>query len=165
MPVHPPFSPSSSRPPFIVSTPSSTYRPGGVLTVMVEAETNSSSDFQGFLLQARSGSGDAVMWPVGKFTNINSSQFTALHCQNQQNSTVSQATGAKKKKIQVSWEAPNSGNYGDIYFSVTVVQNYPTFWVGINSSPVRLDSSSGADSVLCSTALLFISLLSLLDYC
>ncbi|XP_060899774.1 ferric-chelate reductase 1 isoform X1 [Labrus mixtus] len=163
MPVHPPFTPSTSSPPFMVSTSSTTYRPGGVITVMLEVETSSSTEFQGFMLQARSRGGNAELWPVGKFTNIDPSLFTALHCQDQQNSTVSQATGTKKIKVAVTWEAPN--NYGDIYFSATVVQDYKTFWVGLNSSLLRRDSSSAAGRVFSPSFLLFISLLSLPVYC
>uniref|UniRef100_A0A8D3BD24 Secreted protein n=1 Tax=Scophthalmus maximus TaxID=52904 RepID=A0A8D3BD24_SCOMX len=32
MPAHPPFSPSARSPPFTLSTSSTTYRPGGVVT-------------------------------------------------------------------------------------------------------------------------------------
>uniref|UniRef100_A0A3Q1EVG5 Secreted protein n=1 Tax=Acanthochromis polyacanthus TaxID=80966 RepID=A0A3Q1EVG5_9TELE len=32
MPVHPPFTPSTSSPPFTVSTSAATYRPGDVIT-------------------------------------------------------------------------------------------------------------------------------------
>uniref|UniRef100_A0A3B4XBI7 Secreted protein n=1 Tax=Seriola lalandi dorsalis TaxID=1841481 RepID=A0A3B4XBI7_SERLL len=32
MPVHPPYAPSTSSPPFTLSTSSATYRPGGVIT-------------------------------------------------------------------------------------------------------------------------------------
>uniref|UniRef100_UPI0037E7E6D5 putative ferric-chelate reductase 1 n=1 Tax=Semicossyphus pulcher TaxID=241346 RepID=UPI0037E7E6D5 len=163
MPVHPPYTPSKSSPPFTVSASSATYRPGGVITVMVEAGTNSSTEFQGFLLQARSRSGNAVLWPVGKFTNIDPSMFTTLHCQSKQNSTVSQASGAKKKKVQLTWEAPSNSNYGDIYFSATVVQDYTTFWVQLNSSTLRPENSAGG--VFSSSSLLFISLLSLPAYC
>lgn len=33
-----------------------------------------------------------------------------------QNSTIAQASGEKRKKVQLTWEAPNNSNYGDIYF-------------------------------------------------
>ncbi|CAK6969385.1 putative ferric-chelate reductase 1 [Scomber scombrus] len=57
MPVHPPFTPSTSSPPFTLSASSATYKPGGVVTVTVEVMKNSSTEFQGFLLQARSRKG------------------------------------------------------------------------------------------------------------
>nr|XP_046263596.1 putative ferric-chelate reductase 1 [Scatophagus argus] len=162
MPVHPPFSPSTSSPPFTLTTSSSTYTPGGVISVTVEAVQNSSTEFQGFLLQARSREGNALLWPVGKFTNIDTTLFTALHCKNMKNSTVSQASGAKRKKVQLTWEAPSNSNYGDIYFSVSVVQDYTTFWVQLNSSALRLDSSgNSAAGVFSPSALLLITLLSL----
>ncbi|KAM9349991.1 putative ferric-chelate reductase 1 [Symphorus nematophorus] len=140
MPVHPPYTPSTSSPPFTLSASNATYRPGGVITVTVEV-TNSTTEFQGFLLQARSRQGNAVLWPVGKFTNINTTLFTALHCNNMENSTVSQASGARKKRVQLTWEAPSNNNYGDIYFSASLVENYAKFWVQLNSSTLRLDSS------------------------
>ncbi|XP_031734519.1 putative ferric-chelate reductase 1 [Anarrhichthys ocellatus] len=107
---------------------------------------NSSTEFQGFLLQARSRKGLALLWPVGKFTNISTTLFTALHCNNMENSTVSQASGVKKKKVQLTWEAPSNSSYGDIYFSATLVQDYTTFWVQLNTSTLRLDSNSAAGS-------------------
>ncbi|XP_022059973.1 putative ferric-chelate reductase 1 isoform X2 [Acanthochromis polyacanthus] len=165
MPVHPPFTPSTSSPPFTVSTSAATYRPGDVITVTLAVVDNSSSQFQGFLLQARSRAQQALLWPVGKFTNINASQVTALHCKNIQNSTVSQASGDKKNEVRLSWEAPSSRNYGDVYFSATLVQDYSSFWVGLNSSSVKLDvSGSSAAAVSSSSALLFINLLSLTVY-
>ncbi|XP_035491644.2 putative ferric-chelate reductase 1 [Scophthalmus maximus] len=166
MPAHPPFSPSARSPPFTLSTSSTTYRPGGVVTVTVEVVESSPSEFQGFLLQARSTQVNALLWPVGKFTNINTSLFTALHCKNMENSTVSQASGAKRKKVQLTWEAPSNCNYGEIYFSATLVQDYTTFWVQLNSSSLRLDNSgNSAAGVVFSSALLFVNLLSLSAYC
>ncbi|XP_068455281.1 putative ferric-chelate reductase 1 [Clinocottus analis] len=164
-PVHPPFIPSTSSPPFTLSTSSASYRPGGVITVTVEVK-NSSTDFQGFLLQARSMAGLDLLWPVGKFTNISSALFTALHCNNRENSTVSQASGVKRKKVQLTWKAPSNSNYGDVYFSATVVQDYATFWVQLNSSALRLDSSgNSAAGVSSSSAVLFTILLSLSAFC
>ncbi|XP_056279662.1 putative ferric-chelate reductase 1 isoform X1 [Pseudoliparis swirei] len=142
-PSHPPYTASTSSPPFTLSTSSATYRPGGVITVTVEVK-NSSTEFQGFLLQARSRKGSEEVWPVGSFTNISRSLFTALHCNNMQNSTVSQASGVKKKKVQVMWEAPSNSNYRDVYFSATLVQDYTTFWVQMKSRTMTLDSSSAA---------------------
>ncbi|XP_074508455.1 putative ferric-chelate reductase 1 isoform X2 [Sebastes fasciatus] len=166
MPVHPPFTPSTSSPPFTLSTSGGAYRPGGVITVTVEVVKNSSTEFQGFLLQARSRQGHALLWPVGKFTNINTTLFTAVHCKNMENSSVSQASRVKRRKVQLTWEAPSNSNYGDIYFSATLVQDYTTFWVQLNSSTLRLDSSgNSAAGVFSSSTLLFISLLSLSAYC
>ncbi|XP_067460726.1 putative ferric-chelate reductase 1 [Thunnus thynnus] len=165
MPVHPPFTPSISSPPFILSTSGATYRPGGLITVTVEVVKNSSTEFQGFLLQARSREGHALLWPVGMFTNIDSTMFTVLHCKNMENSTVSQASGVKRKKIQLTWRAPNNSNYGDIYFSATLVQDYTAFWVQLNSSSLRLDNSgSSTAGVFSSSVMLFINLLSLSAY-
>ncbi|XP_051267958.1 putative ferric-chelate reductase 1 [Dicentrarchus labrax] len=166
MPMHPPFTPSTGSPPFTLSTSSASYRPGGVITVTLEVVKNSSTEFQGFLLQARSRGGHALLWPVGKFTNIDTTLFTALHCKNMENSTVSQASGAKRNKVQLTWASPSNSNYGDIYFSATLVQDYTTFWVQLNSSTLRLDSSgNSAAGAFSSSALLFISLLSLPAYC
>ncbi|XP_054451987.1 putative ferric-chelate reductase 1 [Anoplopoma fimbria] len=147
--------------------PSSSHLPNSLLAVTVEVVKNSSTEFQGFLLQARSREGLALLWPVGKFTNISTTLFTALHCNNVENSTVSQASGVRKKKVQLTWEAPRNSNYGDIYFSATVVEDYKTFWVQKNSSTLRLDSSgnSAAGVFSSSRALLFINLLSLSAYC
>lgn len=41
-------------------------------------------------------------------------------CGHPQNSTVSQASAAKRRRIQLSWEAPLSTNYREIYFRYRV---------------------------------------------
>ncbi|KAK5859413.1 hypothetical protein PBY51_020968 [Eleginops maclovinus] len=165
LPEHPPFTPATSSPPYTVSVDSAAYKPGGLLIVTVEVK-NSSTYFEGFLLQARSRGSNAVLVPVGWFTNINSSMFTSLSCSNLQNSAVSQASNVKKKKVQLTWEAPSNSNYGDIYFSATLVQDYTTFWVQLNSSTVTLErGSNSAAGVFYSSALLFINLLSLSAFC
>ncbi|XP_075871720.1 putative ferric-chelate reductase 1 isoform X2 [Nelusetta ayraudi] len=166
MPYHPPFSPSTNSPPFTLSTSSATFRPGGIITVTLEVSGGVSAEFQGFMLQARSMEGNDPLWPVGKFCNINTTQFTPLHCRNMQNSTVSQASAAKRRRIQLSWEAPLSTNYREIYFSASVVQDYTTFWTQLKSSTLRLDSSGNSvAAVLSPLALLSISLLSLSACC
>lgn len=43
------------------------------------------------------------------------------HCVSVQNSSVSQASGDKKKKVQLTWEAPSNSDYGDIYFRYTLI--------------------------------------------
>ncbi|CAG11647.1 unnamed protein product [Tetraodon nigroviridis] len=70
-----------------------------------------------------------------------------------ENSTVAQASEAKKTKVQLTWEAPNDSRYGDVYFSVSVVQDYTTFWVQVNSSTLRRVSSAAA---VCSSPLLLL---------
>ncbi|XP_040000320.1 putative ferric-chelate reductase 1 [Xiphias gladius] len=82
-----------------------------------------------------------------------------------ENAAVSQASGVKRKKVQLTWEAPSNGHYGDIYFSATLVQDYTTFWVQLNSNSLTLDKSGNSAAGVSSSALLFISLLSLSAYC
>ncbi|XP_068197692.1 putative ferric-chelate reductase 1 [Antennarius striatus] len=161
MPGHPPYMPSTSSPPFTLSTSGSTYRPGGVVSVMVEVEQGSPTEFRGFMLQARSRKPHDLSWSIGTFINVDTSLFTLLHCNNMKNSTVSQASGEKRKKVQLSWKAPSNSNYGDIYFSASLVQDYTTFWVRMNSSTLKLETSGAASAgMFSSSTLLIITLLS-----
>ncbi|CAL9689649.1 unnamed protein product [Knipowitschia caucasica] len=124
------------------------WRPGQLRQQPVTLEVkNSSGFFQGFLLQARSNRQTGPV-PVGSFQILNSSVFTALSCNNQTRSGVSQADGQMKSRVQVTWEAPDNGNHGDVTFRATVVQSYSQFWVNVSSASVQLERSQGDPSAV-----------------
>ncbi|KAK7939987.1 hypothetical protein WMY93_003313 [Mugilogobius chulae] len=147
LPVHDPFSSDSGSPPFTLSASADTYRPGERITVTLEVRDNSTSPFQGFFVQARSSS-RPDLWPVGKFTDLNT------------NSAVSQANGAKRTKVQLTWEAPDGQTHGDVHFRATVVQSYSKFWLNVTSASVVLQRSPGAPAAVASWTVL-VSALSL----
>ncbi|XP_028329384.1 putative ferric-chelate reductase 1 [Gouania willdenowi] len=164
IPGHSSIAPSLLSAPYAVSASSATYRPGQKLTVTL---SSSSTQFKGFLLQARSSEHTVTEWPIGSFTDIDPAHFTALDCNNMANSSVSQSSGVQKTSVQITWEAPSNSSYGDIYFCVSVVQSYTQFWVKVNSSSLSLDSSTtsaAAVSSSSSSSLLFIVLLSVLHH-
>ncbi|XP_012695110.2 putative ferric-chelate reductase 1 [Clupea harengus] len=134
IPLHQGTNSSSSPPPYTITTDGTQYSEGDEITVSLRAE---SVPFEGFLLQAREVGGRS---PVGSFSVLGA-ESRLLECAGLSNSAVSHLSGAKKNSIESKWRAPQSGQLKDIEFSVTFVQNYPNYWVGVKSPVVVFNTS------------------------
>ncbi|XP_063062356.1 putative ferric-chelate reductase 1 [Engraulis encrasicolus] len=134
-PQHSGIAASSSPPPFIIYTDRTEYSEGDEIIVTLQAN---STQFQGFLMQAREVGGSQ---PVGSFS-LMGNDSRLLECNGQSDSAVSQVSGESKQTVQNKWTAPQSGQLKDIEFRVTFVQNYPNFWVGVKSPVVVYNSTS-----------------------
>ncbi|XP_050950548.1 putative ferric-chelate reductase 1 [Labeo rohita] len=141
-PNHPDFEPQTDGSPYKVFVNSTTFTPGQTITVTLQAAENT-SEFQGFMLQAREVHGKTA---VGRFTLINTNQSRALNCFNIENSTLSQASADKKSQFEATWEAPANSSLDDIQFFVTFVKDYTAFWTMVNSSTVRSIGNQSAPS-------------------
>ncbi|KAG5268650.1 hypothetical protein AALO_G00214890 [Alosa alosa] len=133
-PRHQGSSPSSSPPPFTITIDRYDYSEGDEITVSLRAY---STPFQGFLLQAREVGGSS---PVGAFS-LFGAENRLLDCGGLSNSSVSHSSGDNKNSVQSKWKTPQSGQLKDIEFSVTFVQNFRDYWVGIKSPVVVYNSS------------------------
>ncbi|KAL2085652.1 hypothetical protein ACEWY4_018972 [Coilia grayii] len=125
-PNHTGSSSSSSPPPFTISTDRTEYSGGDNITVTLQAD---SEPFQGFLVQAREV---GRSHPVGSFSLLGA-ESRLLECVGLPDSAVSQLSGENKHIVRTQWMAPQSGQLKDIQFSVTFVQNYAKYWVGVKS--------------------------------
>ncbi|KAJ8270316.1 hypothetical protein GJAV_G00112890 [Gymnothorax javanicus] len=137
MPRHGSSTPQTTMPPFTISTSKSTYSPGD--TLMVTLKATSSSQFEGFMLQARVGGSTD---PVGSFPSFNSSIARTLDCNNSPNSTISHRSANNLRTLEATWEAPSNSTPGDIMFCATFVKEFNEFWVNVNSPAVRMSSST-----------------------
>ncbi|XP_076146840.1 putative ferric-chelate reductase 1 isoform X2 [Alosa pseudoharengus] len=133
-PRHQGSSPSSSPPPFTITIDRSDYSEGDEITVSLRAY---STPFQGFLLQAREVGGSS---PVGAFS-LFGAENRLLDCGGLSSSSVSHSSSDHKNSVQSKWKTPQSGQLKDIEFSVTFVQNFHDYWVGIKSPVVVYNSS------------------------
>ncbi|XP_073498677.1 putative ferric-chelate reductase 1 [Phyllobates terribilis] len=121
----------TSASPYRLSASKSIYGPGEQITVTI-----SGSSFDGFLIQARSGSSST---PLGSF-KVNGNAQT-LDCTSAA-SSVSHTSGSSKSSIQVTWVAPTNSN-SSVQLRATVVQTEKVYWTGIVSSTLTYNATSG----------------------
>lgn len=122
----------NSAAPYSLSLSKSTYSAGQAITVTLTGSTQ----FTGFLIQARSGSSST---PLGSFTASGNAQ--TLTCTSTA-SAVSHTSGNSKSSVQMTWVAPANSNT-DIQLRATVVQTQRVYWTGILSSKLTYNATSG----------------------
>lgn len=122
----------TSAAPYSLSLSKSTYSAGQAITVTLTGSTQ----FTGFLIQARSGSSST---PLGSFTASGNAQ--TLTCSSTA-SAVSHTSGSSKSSVQMTWVAPANSN-ADIQLRATVVQTERVYWTGILSSKLTYNATSG----------------------
>ncbi|XP_025420155.1 putative ferric-chelate reductase 1 homolog [Sipha flava] len=100
--------------------------------------------FIGFLIEARvPGSNEDA---VGSFVQVPQDSLT-LDCNQVPSSGVTHSSNTKKKSVEFDWEAPDNFN-GQVHFVATVIKDYATFWVGINSNPIQVKGSKDGSSAI-----------------
>ncbi|XP_069498836.1 putative ferric-chelate reductase 1 [Ambystoma mexicanum] len=129
LPLHGSAKPSTAASPFSISVSKNSYSSGDEITVTLQA--NSGSSLKGFLLQARTVSGDAI---VGTFKMLDSATTQTLACSGA-NSTVSHKSSTQKSKVTAVWVAPSSK--ADVRLRATVLQSYGVFWNRIESQTIQ----------------------------
>ncbi|XP_078500516.1 putative ferric-chelate reductase 1 isoform X2 [Lissotriton helveticus] len=129
LPVHGAVSPNNGAAPFSVSASNTSYTAGDRITVTLQA--NSGFTFKGFLLQARTTTGDAI---VGTFS-VTDANTQGLPCNSVTNSAVCHKSSSKKSKVTAVWVA--ASGKGDVRFRVTFLQDYSTFWTRVESQTIQ----------------------------
>ncbi|XP_074859129.1 putative ferric-chelate reductase 1 [Carettochelys insculpta] len=123
--------------PYKISVSSTSFDPGDKIIVTLQGIDNSS--FAGFLLQARTVTGDSI---VGTF-QITDQNTQGLLCNQVKSSSVSHTNSSSKQTVTAIWVAP-SGT-GNVQFRATVVQDFSVFWTDVRSQTL-VSSSSPTDS-------------------
>ncbi|GAA6102979.1 putative ferric-chelate reductase 1 [Tachysurus ichikawai] len=136
IPTHPSNVPQSTIAPYRVRADRRTYRPGDMIRVTLESVNN--TDFEGFMLQARTTSSHSA---VGYFMPGNTSLVRLHNCFNTENSTISHSAANEITKIEVMWVAPLTSARDNIMFCATFVKNYAEFWTMVSSNTILLSSS------------------------
>ncbi|XP_069497783.1 putative ferric-chelate reductase 1 isoform X2 [Ambystoma mexicanum] len=117
--------PQTSQAPYSISVSNTVFSPGDKITVTLQA--NVGSTFKGFLLQAQTVGGNAI---VGSF-DVSDSSAQTLQCNNMVNSAVSHTSATSKTRISVVWTAPSGSS--QTLFRATFVQSAPIFWTQVES--------------------------------
>ncbi|XP_047676882.1 putative ferric-chelate reductase 1 [Tachysurus fulvidraco] len=136
IPTHPSNVPQSTIAPYRVRADRRTYRPGDMIRVTLESVNN--TDFEGFMLQARTTSSHSA---VGYFMPGNTSLARLHNCFNTESSTISHSAANEMTKIEVMWVAPLTSAQDNIMFCATFVKNYAEFWTMVSSNTILLSSS------------------------
>ncbi|CAH2311768.1 Hypothetical predicted protein [Pelobates cultripes] len=125
LPVHGNNVPQTSTAPYYISVSKNTFNPGDVITVSIQSNSSGTS-FKGFIVEARTLGSDRI---VGSFTLTNALSRT-LTC-GTANSAVSHSDSSLKTSITTNWTAETG--LGPIRFRATVLNDYSSFWYGVQS--------------------------------
>ncbi|XP_044054769.1 cell wall integrity and stress response component 3-like isoform X2 [Siniperca chuatsi] len=116
------FGPQNTQPPYEVR-----YQHGKEgEPIKVFLQSKESTEFRGFMLEARKKGMVDEGRPVGKFIVLDSETTRTLKCSHLEDSAVSQENNQKKTLIQVNWTAERAEL--DITFRATFVKSIDTFW-------------------------------------
>ncbi|KAJ3665387.1 hypothetical protein Zmor_000884 [Zophobas morio] len=127
-------------PPQTDISPYSIYmrRQGGNVIVTLKSDLN--IPFQGFMLQAKTPNRELL----GTFQPIGNEAHT-IDCV-QSEDTLTHNAAQNKDMIEVEWQPPEDYE-GPVIFNTTFAQNYQTFWVGVESQPLRVGKRFADDPV------------------
>lgn len=119
--------------PYSIHVSNTSYTPGGMMTVMI----NGTMGIKGFIIQARAAGSPL---PVGEFQGSLPSNQTYMWCSGgePQNTVAHRRTGLAGKSwisLKFTWKAPEAP-VGNISFWASLLYNYTTFWVRIQSAEV-----------------------------
>ncbi|XP_047199073.1 flocculation protein FLO11-like [Hippoglossus stenolepis] len=140
-------SPQTTEPPFEIQ-----YEQGNndePITVILKSKQ--STQFRGFMLEARERGKVDEGVPVGKFIILEPSKTALMTCNGSANSSVTQVNNQRQSLIKVNWTA--QGADLDIAFRATFVQSFETFWdqVDVNVTFASSESSTPQPSPATST--------------
>ncbi|XP_061594123.1 putative ferric-chelate reductase 1 isoform X2 [Cololabis saira] len=132
-----PVLPQTSDPPFEV-----TYEHGSSnkYPVKVTLKSIGSTQFRGFMLEAREASLNGDGPAVGKFTLDDPSISQLLRCNELEGSAVSHTSNHGKTTVTVFWTPV--GEEQDIILRATFLENFSTFWEPVTINVTSLPSTS-----------------------
>ncbi|XP_034438555.1 ferric-chelate reductase 1 isoform X1 [Hippoglossus hippoglossus] len=138
-------SPQTTEPPFEIQ-----YEQGNndePITVILKSKQ--STQFRGFMLEARERGKVDEGVPVGKFIILEPSKTALMTCNGSANSSVTQVNNQRQSLIKVNWTA--QGADLDIAFRATFVQRFETFWDQVDVNVTFVESSTPQPSPATST--------------
>jgi len=101
--------------------------------------TSDSSEFKGYMVQARAVSDDSI---IGSFETV-SDDAQYLNCGDKAQSSVTHKLSSKKNSIKLKWKPP-SDFVGDAKMYATFVKDYSNYWVKV-SSDINVQESAEAE--------------------
>ncbi|XP_052684226.1 putative ferric-chelate reductase 1 isoform X3 [Crassostrea angulata] len=133
MPSHGAPAQTSPATDYQITTSSSTYTPGGSITVTITALNG--KVFVGYLMVAKDEGTGA---DLGSFSIISGGK---VMCGTTRNQGVTHTNKASKTTESFTWTAPSNAN-GNIKFEATIVQSYSKYWLNVHSDVVTLASAA-----------------------
>lgn len=129
--------------PFRITPGTSVIGSGQQLQVEIESfPTN--VVYKGYMIQARNRYPPYQV--LGHFEQTDESAIKLINCGGQ-DSTATHTNTQTKKDLTLEWVAP-ADFVGEIVFNGTIAQDYAQFWVGIESTPVKVVASGQPPSVV-----------------
>uniref|UniRef100_K1RP14 Putative ferric-chelate reductase 1 n=1 Tax=Magallana gigas TaxID=29159 RepID=K1RP14_MAGGI len=132
MPSHGAPAQTSPATDYQITTSSSTYTPGGSITVTITALNG--KVFVGYLMVAKDEGTGA---DLGSFSIISGGK---VMCGTTRDQGVTHTNKASKTTESFTWTAPSNAN-GNIKFEATIVQSYSKYWLNVHSDVVTLASA------------------------
>ncbi|XP_055626075.1 putative ferric-chelate reductase 1 homolog isoform X2 [Toxorhynchites rutilus septentrionalis] len=128
--------PLTTASPFRITPVTSVIASGQMLQVEIESFP-ASVVFKGFMIQARNRFPPNQV--LGQFELTDEGAIKLINCGGEGN-TATHTNTAHKKDLALEWIAPADFK-GEIVFNATIAQDYDKFWVGIESTPVKIVES------------------------
>ncbi|XP_048759187.2 putative ferric-chelate reductase 1 [Ostrea edulis] len=140
-PWHSANQPQTNPIPYVITVSKTSYRPLEQVVVNIQACRGHS--FKGFLIQPRLAQFATQDVKIGVFGMYNDAPYKYT-CPDTRNGIRGQAlthtSNEEKTKISIVWQAPRVPQ-GHVVFRATILQEYTTFWVAVNS-PIVYDAYS-----------------------
>lgn len=128
--------PLTTTSPFRITPVASVVGSGQELQVEIESFP-ANVVFKGFMIQARNRFPPNEV--LGQFELTDESAVKLINCDGAAN-TATHTNTQTKKDLALEWIAP-AGFKGEVVFNATIAQDYDKFWVGIESTPVKVVES------------------------
>lgn len=128
--------PLTTTSPFRITPVTSVVGSGQELQVEIESFP-ANVVFKGFMIQARNRFPPNEV--LGQFQLTDESAVKLINCGGEAN-TATHTNTQTKKDLALEWIAP-AGFKGEVVFNATIAQDYDKFWVGIQSTPVKIVES------------------------
>ncbi|XP_076439646.1 putative ferric-chelate reductase 1 isoform X2 [Babylonia areolata] len=132
-PKHGPTQRQVGPAPFRLDLRPLTYRPGRVITV--DLLSNDLRPIKGVQVKAVRSSGDSET-VLGSFVQTPPNITQVFTCEGGFKNMVTHTKAMRDEhvnKVTLTWKAPDT-NVGDILFVASVVEDYQTFWTGVNAT-------------------------------
>lgn len=128
--------PLTSTSPFRITPVTSVVGSGQLLQVEIESFP-SNVVFKGFMIQARNRYPPNQV--LGEFMLTDEAAIKLINCGGQ-SSTATHTNTQTKRDLALEWRSPDDFK-GEVVFNGTIAQDYDKFWVGIESTPVKVVES------------------------
>jgi len=109
--------------------------PGKMIGIELVATDN--SQFKGFIIQARSVKQKDQQ--IGSFV-VSGDDASYMTCGRGIHNSITHRKSNGKSSVKAQWRAPSDFE-GEVLFRYTCLKEYQTFWVGLETAPVRITRS------------------------